>query len=187
MLRFQGIDVFSQALRHYYLRHPVTGGKLLAEPECFISLGDQYGIADRFTSTMVAHMALANWDAYLVTGEARYRNRFLEQADDLRWRQSEGRWNWAIEVPVRGLVAPWIFGMTQSLGVSVLLRAYQLTGDSDYFDRASAAVAWLRAPVESGGVAIRTGTGTWYEEYPNAETPSHVLNGHIWALFGIWD
>lgn len=187
VLKFERMDVFSKSLQHYYLRHPSKDGKLLVEPDCFVSLGPQYGIADRFTPTIIGHMALANWDAYLVTGEQRYRKQFIHYADRLRSSQTDGRWNWQIEIPVRGLKGPWISGMTQSLGISVLLRAYQLTGEIDYLDRASAAFKWLREPVESGGVSMRTRVGTWFEEYPNHETPSHVLNGHIWALFGIWD
>ncbi len=132
-------------------------------------------------------MALSNWDAFLLTGNEDFRDRFLEHARLLRSRQSDGRWDWQMEIPTRGLKAPWISGMTQSLGVSVFLRAYQLTGEQDYLTRATNAFKWLREPVSSGGVAIRTNEGTWYEEYPNANVPSHVLNGHIWALFGIWD
>jgi hypothetical protein len=187
ILKFQGDDVIGPVLQHYYLHHPVRGNRLLAEPECFVSLGDKYGIADRFTPTMVAQMALANWDAHLVTGHERYRSRFMEHADLLLANQADGRWNWQIEISSRGLKAPWISGMTQSLGISVLLRAYQLTTDVAYLNAASTALAWMRKPLSSGGVAIRTYSGTWYEEYPNAERPSHVLNGHIWALFGIWD
>lgn len=90
-------------------------------------------------------------------------------------------------MPSRDQKALWISEITQSLGVSLLLRAYQNTHDERYSKAASNAFRWLKLPISSGGVAITTSDGTWFEEYPDAKNPSHVLNGHMWALFGIWD
>ena len=40
--------------------------------------------------------------------------------------------------------------------------------------------------VSRGGVTVRDGYGLWLEEYP--DTPSsHVLNGAMFALFGVYD
>jgi heparosan-N-sulfate-glucuronate 5-epimerase len=77
--------------------------------------------------------------------------------------------------------------MTQALGVSVLPRAHQLTGDEKYMATARRAMGWISKPVEDGGCSFRNENGTWIEEYPNASDPNHVLNGHMWALFGVWD
>jgi hypothetical protein len=112
---------------------------------------------------------------------------FLEQADALLARQRDGRWEWTVDIPSRSLRAPWISGLSQSLGVSLLLRAYQHSRDERYLRGADAAFRWLAAPLSEGGVALADRTGTWFEEYPNADNPSHVLNGHLFALFGIWD
>jgi hypothetical protein len=189
VVKFQGDDVSAASLGHYYLRHPVRGGRLVVEPECFVLATDAVPVDElaKRNPTIVAQKALVNWDAYLVTGADRYRARFLEHADALLATQQDGRWDWRIDIPTRGLKAPWISGLTQSQGISVLLRAHQLTGEVAYLDAATVALKWLHKPLARGGVAIRTPAGIWYEEYPNAEQPSHVLNGHIWALFGIWD
>lgn len=187
VFEFSRSDVFESKLKRYYLGHPIRAGRPMTDPDCIVDLVGTYGIADRNTTTMVAHLALANWDAYIATGDPVYRDRFLRHTVTLRERQTHGRWNWLIEVPSRDLKAPWISAMTQSLGVSVFLRAYQLTGEADYLERASAAMQWIGRSLSESGVASPASVGNWYEEYPNASRPSHVLNGHIWALFGIWD
>lgn len=187
VFEFSNDDVRTTRLGRYYLGHPVRRGRPTVEPECLLNLTGSYGIADRNTTTMVAHLALANWDAFATTGDPGYREGFLKHVSTLRDRQVDGRWEWLIEVPSRDLKAPWISAMTQSLGISVFLRAYQFTGEPDYLSRAHAAMKWIGMPLADGGTAFPVAVGTWYEEYPNAVRPSHVLNGHIWALFGIWD
>lgn len=69
----------------------------------------------------------------------------------------------------------------------MLLREYQLSNDPRYLDVAAKALEWLRKPMEEGGLSVKMSKGVFYEEYPNIAKPSHVLNGHMWALFGIWD
>ncbi len=101
--------------------------------------------------------------------------------------QKNGRWEWDIDVDARGIKAPWISGLTQSLGISLLLRAYQTTHNKAYLNTAQKALQWFKLPISKNGVAFQTNKGTWYEEYPNVKEPSHVLNGHMWALFGLWD
>ena len=91
----------------------------------------------------------------------------------------DGRWEWSFDLPSRDLKAPWISGLTQSLGISVLLREYQLSNDPRYLDVAAKALEWLRKPMEEGGLSVKMSKGVFYEEYPNIAKPSHVLNGHM--------
>lgn len=130
---------------------------------------------------------LANWNAFLLTKDKKYHDAFIEWADLFVRTQHDGKWEWSFDLPSRNLKTPWISGLTQSLGVSLLLRAYQSTHNERYLQAAIKAFQWLKRPISSGGVAILGDGGTWFEEYPDAGNPSHVLNGHMWALFGIWD
>ena len=137
--------------------------------------------------TTAGFCALANWNAAELMGDKAARGRFMEFATRFRELQKGGRWEWATPISERSLEPGWISGLTQSLGISVMLRAYQHTGDASYFRSATAALRWLRRSIDQGGVSVRMPTGTWFEEYPDKAVPSHVLNGHMWALFGIWD
>ncbi len=137
--------------------------------------------------TLKAWCALYNRDAAAIFNDYGALGRFRASAKWFLDNQKEGKWEWAQDVPLRNIKAPWISGLTQSLGISILLREYQLEKKQAYLEAAGNALAWLGKPIKDGGVASRQDKGTWYEEYPDAENLSHVLNGHIWALFGIWD
>jgi len=86
----------------------------------------------------------------------------------------------------RTLKAPWYSAMAQGLAMSVFLRAYDHTGDPSYLAAARAALQPclhdVTEPPETRGVA--SGNGLWLEEYPDA---THVLNGSIFGMLGIWD
>ncbi|MBU1694029.1 MAG: D-glucuronyl C5-epimerase family protein [Verrucomicrobia bacterium] len=87
----------------------------------------------------------------------------------------------------RTLRAPWYSGLAQGQGVSLLLRAHRATEDTKYMNAAQEAFASLLKPVEDGGVLLMDPSGHgWIEEYIT-EPPTHILNGFLWALWGVWD
>jgi hypothetical protein len=73
--------------------------------------------------------------------------------------------------------APWFSAMAQALGVGLLVRH----GMGD--DAARAARSLLEP---SFGLITETEHGPILEEYP-AEPRPHVLNGWMWALYGLYD
>lgn len=87
--------------------------------------------------------------------------------------------------PAYGLSEGWVSGMTQGLAASVLLRAAEITGDRDYERSARACLEPMWLAVEDGGVALDAG-GAWLEEFATQE-PSRVLNGCIFAVWGVLD
>jgi heparosan-N-sulfate-glucuronate 5-epimerase len=93
---------------------------------------------------------------------------------------------WRIDVPVPkyGKVPGWISAMGQGQAISVLLRAHRLTGRDEYQEVARAAFAALRTPVAKGGTQSIIDGHPVLEEYP-ADRPCAVLNGWIFALFGV--
>jgi hypothetical protein len=75
--------------------------------------------------------------------------------------------------------------MAQGLAISVMLRAYDLTGEQSYFDAAGLASNLLLSPVSEGGCSDYDKSGNpFLEEYPS-DPPSHILNGAIFALIGL--
>jgi peptidoglycan/xylan/chitin deacetylase (PgdA/CDA1 family) len=105
----------------------------------------------------------------------------LEQQDP------DGGWIHGIAMPHSYLInPPWISGMAQGEGASLLARLHEQTGEERYADAALRALEVLRKPVRAGGARAALGGGPFFEEYPT-EPPSFVLNGGIFALWGCYD
>jgi D-glucuronyl C5-epimerase-like protein len=171
------IDLTNEQLGLYYVHGVPISADAMTKAWCVASA----------SATLKAFCALGSRDATALFNDHDALGRFKMLA---RWfldNQKDGKWEWDSDVPLRNIKAPWISGLTQSLGISILLREYQLENNQAYLDAAGKALAWMGKSVQEGGIASRQANGVWYEEYPDAEHPSHVLNGHMWALFGIWD
>jgi hypothetical protein len=85
------------------------------------------------------------------------------------------------------LKAPWYSALAQGQGISVLVRAHRLLGGTVYLDAAQRAFEPFLKTVDNGGVTYRDDSGhTWLEEYI-ISPPTHVLNGFIWASWGVYD
>jgi hypothetical protein len=103
-----------------------------------------------------------------------------EQRDDGGW---EHRFHYPHTFDVR---PPWLSGMAQGEGASLLVRVHADTGEERYAEAARRAIGPLaRTRAERGASAPLDGTLV-PEEYPT-EPPSLVLNGMIFGLWGLRD
>ena len=69
----------------------------------------------------------------------------------------------------------------------MLVRAHEKSGNSLYLDAAQRAFVSFQRPISEGGVAFTDESGDlWFEEYI-VSPPTHILNGFIWALWGVHD
>lgn len=84
------------------------------------------------------------------------------------------------------LGAPWLSAMAQGQAASLFVRLHGATGDERYGDAALRALRPMSVPSADGGVAASLDGGLWPEEYPT-DPPSFVLNGGIFALWGLYD
>ncbi|KKR31000.1 MAG: D-glucuronyl C5-epimerase, partial [Candidatus Gottesmanbacteria bacterium GW2011_GWC2_39_8] len=86
------------------------------------------------------------------------------------------------------LLAPWRSALAQGQAISVLIRAHQLTGDERYAQSAHQGYRafYYKARDHEGGVLDDQDGFIWLEEYI-VKPPNHVLNGFIWALWGVRD
>ena len=136
-------------------------------------------------------MGLAIYHTYLESKQETDKKRFLKFAE---WFMKNAdvddtlgvRWLTDVSLPQYKNPGPWQSAFSQSRGLSILLRAYQLTEDTKYADMASNALIPFLYPVEKGGVTSNTKWGPYYEEYTSS-VPTLVLNGKIFALCGIYD
>ncbi len=85
------------------------------------------------------------------------------------------------------LLSPWYSGLAQGQGISVLVRAYKETGQEKYKKSAEDAFQVFTLGINDGGVNYLDKNGNnWIEEYI-VYPPTHILNGFIWSLWGIYD
>lgn len=85
------------------------------------------------------------------------------------------------------LKAPWYSALAQGNGISLLVRIYLKTKNKKYFETAKEAFKSLLIPINKGGVlCIDKNNNYWLEEYI-VSPPTHILNGFLWTLFGVWD
>jgi heparosan-N-sulfate-glucuronate 5-epimerase len=97
------------------------------------------------------------------------------------WEEPEAIWH---TYRLRG---PWISGMAQGLCASLLVRLHLETTRGEFAAAAVLASAPYRVPSEEGGFRARLPDGRGFpEEYPTRPA-SYVLNGAIYALWGLYD
>lgn len=126
-------------------------------------------------------------------GEGERRKNCLRAADWLveNLEENEGGlkvWNHHFDWEYRGVLkAPWYSALSQGQGVSMLVRAHRLVGASRYLDAAQEAALSFGAPLTRGGVSFWDDAGRiWFEETV-VDPPTHILNGFIWASWGLYD
>lgn len=104
----------------------------------------------------------------------------------LERQQPDGRWLYRIRFVSEGKVLhpPWSSAIVQAQAMSLFTRLWRLTGDLRYLNAARRSLPPLLDRMTScfdGDCRL-----PFYELYPGM-TPSHVLNGHMWALLGLYD
>ena len=139
----------------------------------------------------IGQMGLSIFYTYLKTKSDHDKSRFLKFAEwfynNVEITDNLGaRWLTDVALPQYQNPGPWQSAFSQARGISILLRAYQITEQKDYKILAEKALIPFTKPVEEGGVTVFTEWGPFYEEY-TATVPTLVLNGMIFALFGIYD
>jgi heparosan-N-sulfate-glucuronate 5-epimerase len=155
-------------------------------------------IGRQYNPIAIAQYGLGNYNLFRRTGSAEYRDKFLRVADWLvghleKNRQGLAVWNHHFDWEYRDtLRAPWYSALAQGQAISLLVRAHQLdlnkeSGDAHYLDAAQHAMASFFKPATEGGVTFTDQQGdVWFEEYI-VSPPTHILNGFIWAAWGVYD
>jgi heparosan-N-sulfate-glucuronate 5-epimerase len=106
-------------------------------------------------------------------------------ADFLLERQTpDGGWVQTAPYPHTFVVRPpWVSGLGQGEGASLLVRVHLETGEDRYAEAALRALRPMSVPSAEGGVRALLDGRAFPEEYPT-DPPSFVLNGGIFAMWG---
>lgn len=178
----------------YYMRFQGKAGYRGPFDDHQVPLLDYQGdIGRQHNPIAIAQYGLARFNRWSESGSAADETAWLNAA---RWleRSMEPNaagipvWMHHFDWPYRQLLrAPWYSGLAQGSGLSLLVRAAKATGDHEFASAAHTAFRPLLLDIASGGVLSTDHRGrTWIEEYL-VDPPSHILNGFIWAAWGVYD
>jgi len=152
---------------------------ILAEdklPKLKIENGDEIDFP-----TEIFQYGLGSYDLFLLQEDELFLRKFKLAAEwALENQEASGAWNNFYYIFPD---APYC-AMTQGEGISLLLRAHKQFGEVKFFESAKKALNFMLTNVESGGTTIYDGKNVILMEYTNR---SEVLNGWIFALWGIYD
>lgn len=141
----------------------------------------------------IGQLGLAVYHSYLKSKSEDDKQRFLKFCDWFADKKNYDideklgiRWLTEVPLPAYKNPGPWQSAFSQSRGLSILSRGYQLTENEKFKTIAEEALKCFEISVDEGGITSFTDDGPFYEEYTSS-VPTLVLNGMIFALFGLYD
>lgn len=159
-----------------------------------IPMLDYHGaVGLQYNPIAIAQYGLGNYNLFRRTGDAERHRKFLAMADWLvnnLEQNPAGLWVWNHHFDWEyrtTLKAPWYSALAQGQGISLLVRAHRETAKPAYLEAAKQAFETFLKTTDEGGVAYIDEEGyTWFEEVI-VNPPTHILNGFLWASWGVYD
>ena len=147
----------------------------------------------QYNPIAIAQYGLGNYNLFLIDRDKNREEKFYKIADWLCDNLKENKnkipvWFHFFDFEYKiTLKSPWYSGLAQGMGISLLLRAYYHSNNDKYKETALSAYKSFEKSINEGGVIFKDSEGSeWIEEYI-VLPPTHILNGFIWALFGVYD
>lgn len=147
----------------------------------------------RYNPCAIAQLGLGHLSSYLRDGTTHRLEKARAQADWLLQTMdvdADGVGRWWYDYGndgFKGLETPYVSGIAQGQGVSLLLRMHRLLPDRGYGPAASAAFRTFELPTDKGGVQHVDDRGRLFlEEFPTSKL-SCILDGFIFAIFAAHD
>ena len=136
----------------------------------------------------IGQYALAIYHEYQKFKKKEDLKRFLNLANWFVTNQNQnGFWYSHTDMSKFQLSQPWVSAMAQGRAISVLTRAFHVTDERKYLNSALKALETFSVKTKDGGITTVLGVDSvFYQEYPG-KTNSFVLNGAIFALWGLYD
>lgn len=156
----------------------------------------KYGEEFYYNPVTVSQYALALYGKYLDNPDLS--QQFLDSVDRLILLQDDigafrYEFNWRYYLNGEIFQPGWVSGMAQGQALSVLARAYLLSGEEKYLKAGRKALDFLVTPVSEGGTMysmrdLHPSLDNYiiFEEYI-AEPASYTLNGFMFTLLGLYD
>lgn len=145
-----------------------------------------------YNTVTIAQYALSNFKMYEDTGEAQYRDRFVQNAKYLMEHYEDRKnlgyaYPYGFDFPKYKLTPSWYSAMAQGQVLSVLAYYYKISPDPKILNHLVQTKNFMLTPISDGGtMAVISGGGLWLEEYAK-NPPPFVLNGAVFAITGLYD
>jgi len=198
----ENLDAAVDGLGEYYMCFPQKARYTAHLDAAGIPMLDYRGkIGLQYNPIAISQWGLGNYNLFRKNQSSQDQNlenqegqgKYLAASDWLvshLEQNSSGVWVWNhyFDWEYRdALKAPWYSGLAQGQGISLLVRAHAETGNAEYLDSARRAFnSFLKSTTEGGVVFRDEQQRSWVEEYI-VFPPTHILNGFIWAAWGIRD
>jgi hypothetical protein len=112
-----------------------------------------------------------------------------EMVDDARWFGYD--WDHRLHGDdILSMPAPWYSGMGQGQALSLFVRLYQETGEDQWLEYADETfTSFTIERTDDGPWFTHMVDGNlWFEEYvADGLQDTHIVNGHMYAMFGLYD
>jgi len=159
-----------------------------------VLLVDYGRIGLQYNPVFIGNYALANYQEYLNTANTSFKDKFLVQANwfvkNAKPKIDFGVWEYTFDWPwnAYNVTVPYVSALAQGNGLSVLARAYIMTGNVTYLEVAETAMKSFEYEMNEGGVRHTDSDGVWYEEIADEGAISgKVLNGFIGSLMRLYE
>ncbi len=144
-----------------------------------------------YNPVIIAQYGLGSLQLYEITKKEEYKKIFMNTLNWFSNNYIEKKdlgylWIYDYDNKWYDVKKPWISAMAQGEISSCFIRGYLLTKNKSYLELAEKSFISMIIPVEKGGLARINTDGIWLEEAPS-KNPSYILNGFIFAIFGIYD
>ncbi|CUN52281.1 D-glucuronyl C5-epimerase family protein [Roseburia inulinivorans] len=148
----------------------------------------------RYNPCAIAQYGLGLCSMYIKTKERKYIDKIRKQAEWISNNTKIGKnevgrleYDFAGEAYNQVLDKGYISAISQGQAISFLVRAMIILGDYKYLDTANKLFASFKYSIYDGGVVNYDEKSRIYlEEYPTKKI-SCVLDGFIYAMFGVYD
>ncbi len=147
----------------------------------------------QYNPIAIAQYGLGNYNLYIENEDQDSYAKFITASDWLVKNMEINQfgihvWNHHFDWEYRDtLKSPWISALSQGQGISCLVRAHALTGDEKYLQAAERALGSFFVEMEQGGVVHTDEHGYLWLEETIVFPPTHILNGFLWAVWGLYD
>ncbi len=139
----------------------------------------------------IAQGAIGYYDLWLENGDSAHLEQFRKQVN---WLEENGvrhgdalLYPFPFPIPAFSSDKDWVSGMYQGHILSAFVRAAELLKKGSYADMANKVYSSFAIPLgEPYGFRNEDKFGLWFEEAP-IMPPNHILNGYIFAIWGIRD
>lgn len=159
-----------------------------------IPLLDYHGkVGKQYNPIAIAQYGLGHYNLYKKTRNKKKLETAIRQADWLVNNLEKNKygvrvWMHHFDWEYRDkLKAPWYSALAQGNGISLLIRVFNETKKEKYLQTAKDAFESLLMTIDKGGVLCKDKNGYYWLEETVVEPPTHILNGFLWTLFGVWD